>query len=103
MIDPIQLKKVNDLIDNDIDYQKEYFGMGKCDLCTNPAVNEVDFECGPGANYSASIAMCDDHFKEMEGMDDYDFQSKYSDIIETHWGDRMIDQADMLRDEAKYK
>ncbi len=52
----------------------------RCGLCKNEAPDSVEFECGPGANYSIDFPLCDDHFAEYD-LDEYAFQDKYAEQI----------------------
>mgnify|MGYP001560935870 CR=1 FL=1 len=102
MIDPVQLKEVNDLIDNDAAHQKYVAQLGNCELCKNKATDEMEFETGNNAEYAVTIPLCDDHLKELEDTG-YDFETKYGEQIEEALCEKWRGQADHMRDEAKYK
>ena len=73
-----------------------------CHLCPNEAIDEAEFECGPGANYAVSIPLCEKHFEELEELG-VDFDTKYADIIHEEWAESLRGYADRLRDAAKYQ
>lgn len=97
MIDPIQLKEVNDLIDADISYQKYVIRLGKCRFCKTEAVDEMEFETGNGANYQVFIPMCEVHLKELEDTG-YDFEEKYAEQIYGEYCEDLRGQIDAMRE-----
>jgi hypothetical protein len=71
------LKEVNNLIDADMGHQKYVAQLGKCELCQNKAVDELDFETGNNADYSVTLELCEDHLKECDATAG-DFDEKYA-------------------------
>ena len=101
MIDPVQHKEVNDLIDADIEYAKEnHENYGKCGMCPKLAIEEFEFETGNGANYQTTIPLCEDHAKELEDTG-YDFEEKYAEQIYEGFCEDLRGRADMLHDQMK--
>lgn len=68
-----------------------------CSLCKQPEVDNVEFECGNGAGMTATLRLCESHFKEYE-KDEYTFQDKHAELLDKMAYEDLIDHADMLRD-----
>ena len=73
-----------------------------CSLCKQPSVDELAFEGGNNAELSMTMRLCEDHLKEYE-KDEWLFRDKHAEKIDDGCYERLIDHADMLREERKAK
>lgn len=69
-----------------------------CSLCKQPDVDELEFEGGNNAELSMIMRVCEEHWQEYE-KDEWKFRDKYAEKIDLGCYERLIDHADMLRDD----
>lgn len=69
----------------------------RCAICKQHAVDSIEFEGGNNAELSMIFNMCQAHFDEYE-KDEWAFRDKYAEKIDNDCYERLIDQADSMRD-----
>ena len=74
----------------------------RCSLCKEASVESLEFEGGNNAELSVTMGLCETHLAEYD-KDEYAFQDKYADQINTGCYDQLVSNADALRDRQKYE
>lgn len=74
-------------------------GGMSCSFCRNPEVDSFETEAGNNAEFPVEVKLCEEHFREYE-MDEYALLSKHAAQIDDMAYERLIDQADMMRDDG---
>jgi hypothetical protein len=70
-----------------------------CSFCKEPMVDSFETEAGNNAELSVDVQLCEKHFREYE-MDEYALLSKHAAKIDDMAYERLIDHADMMRDDS---
>lgn len=74
--------------------------LNRCSVCKKHSVDSMEFEGGNNAEFSMIFEMCQEHWDEYE-KDEYAFRDKYAELIDNECYERLIDQADALREMHK--